>query len=849
MGVRVRPDAADRVAASPSRFALQVVAPDDLPAALAAMRLFRVDVVGLSGKGTRPDPETGRAPTAKDRADVSQVVATPGGPLLLVQHLDADPADLARIPGLLAHRLEASGVGEATVVVPLLTGGLDRLDAAPGCVILRLFPTPGPDAAIPHEWLDVAVDWVVGDLHDDDAVATRILSVEQEVRASEAAALLYECGVARAWCDLVNGDLDDRLRTSSLTYGRLPHLALAAGGPGMDANALLARFELLQDVARELAADVAYACLDIEATFEGLALGLPVDGWRARGGASPNRVAAIAADVVVPDAFPWQVLGPGHLDRLADMGEDPPPHERLGDGRIEVALGDPADWLPRAPARRDAQDDAIAWLSPLLVEPAELDDLEAAAGPARTKPAVPETRSSSPFAPAPRKPAAAEVGGTPDLDAVVLRASGSPRRSTRLTPLELAAWFAHEPHTDHPAAVSPVVATFVRWWAAGLDDETRQRLKPIVPRLVGTAGDPEADRVRRWVAVDWLVRRQAAAWLRHAGLVEAAEKLAAVGELTDNEELARAVDILGNATTVAARRIDITASIVSDDDGDDLDEALAWEAWESVNEMTAWVAASEAATYGTPGEVAYATDLRVIECSRDPKARDAVESTGTPVGATAWNAALHVLADEAWEQAWRAADRAARDLSGLTIRVEMGRVAKTTLARLQELPEVALEQAEAAAKAVLVRAALRGGQAGRDGEHPWDAARNAARSSPGGGTWSVVVDESRRAVGEDAWAQSMDDARAVVDELLADAPDVVARSVAAAVAREASSAAARGIAYRAAAVARAHGGDDAAAEQAARAALAACAAELRSGAFELLDRLIEPKLPGTAGLT
>lgn len=845
MGVRVRGDAAARIAASPARFALEVQGADDVGLALAAARLFRVDVVGLSGRGSRPDDDGGRAATAVGRADVSQVVPGPAGPLLLVQHLDAPAADLAQVPELLARRLEEAGVGAATVVVPDLGGALDVLDTTPGCAILRLFPAPdGPHTTIPADWLDVAMEWVVGDLRGSEPVAARILSVEHEVAAHEAAAVLHECGVARAWCDLVNGDPADRIRTVSLTYGRLPHLALAAGGPGIDGPGLLARFALLQDVARELAADVAYACCDIEATFEGLAVGLPVDGWRARGGGAPNRVAAVACDVAVPDAFPWQILGPGHLARIEAAGEEPPPLEHLGDGRVEVTLGDPADWLPRSLARVDAQEDAIAWLAPLLLDEDELAAIEASRA-ARPRPAQPPR---SPFVQI-RRLAEREPQGVPDLDAVVLRPTPTTRRSTRLSALELAAWFAHEPHSDHPAAVSPVLATFVRWWAAGLDDEARQRLKPLVPRFIGTADD-EADHVRRWLGIDWLVRTQATAWLRAAGLVEAAERLAGLGELTEGDELAKAVEALGTAITVAGRRIEITASIVTGDDGDgsdDPDDTIAWEAWESVNEPTAWVAASEAATQGAPGEVAFATDLRVLECSREASARDRLEATGTPVGSTAWTTALHALADEVWEQAWRAADQAARDASGLTIRVEMGRIAKTTLLRRgptgigEELPELSLEQAEDAAREALVRGALRGGEPDRDGEHPWDAARNAARASTGGAAWSIVVDESRRAVGEAAWAQAMADARVVVDTLLAEAPDVVARSVIAAVAREACSSAARGVAYRAAAVARAHGADDLGAEQAAAAALSETASELQESAFALLDRLIAAK--------
>jgi hypothetical protein len=847
VGVKVRGDVADRIAASPSRFVLQVHAPDDLAAALAAMRLFRVDLVGLSGRGERPADAGGRGSEARHHADVSQPVPAPDGPLLLVQHLGAEATDLRRIPELLVRRLEEAGVADATVAAADLGGRLDVLDTTPSCVVLRLFPTPdGSTTAVPPDWLDVAVDWVVGDLRDDDLVTARILSVEHEVPAREAAAVLHDCGVARAWCDLVNGDPEDRIRTVSVTFGRLPHLALAAGGAGLDGPGLLARFALLQDVARELAADVAYAACSFEQTFEGLTLGLPVDGWRARGGAPPNRVAASVCDVVVPDAYPWQVLGPGHLHRLDQLGEEPPPYEQLGDGRIEVALGDPADWLPRSHARIDAQEDAIAWLSPLLLDEAELAALEAARpSPARRRPESP----TSPFTRVKALPTTPH--GMPDLDSITLRTTPSARRSTRLTPLELAAWLAHEPHSDEPATVSPVLATFVRWWARGLGEDGCQQLKATVPAFLGTAGDAGAERIRRWLALDWLVRSQAACWLRLAGLVEAAEKLAALGELTDEAELAKAVEVLGSAITVASRRIDITASIVAGDDaGDDPDELLAWEAWEAVTEPTAWVAASEAATQGIPSEIAYATDLRVIECSRNPAERDRLAATGTPVGATAWTTALHAIADEAWERGWRAADLAAREASGLTIRIEMGRVAKTTLLRGgaiavgEEGPEVALEQAEAAAKEVLVRAALRGGEPDRDGEHPWDEARNAARASFGGAVWSVVVDESRAAVGEAGWAQAMAEARDAVDELLGEAPDAVARAVAAASAREACSAAARGVARRAAAVARANGADDDGAVDATRNALAPAVTTLHTGARSLLDALVAGRWRG-----
>src|SRR5439155_339204 len=174
----------------------------------------------------------------------------------------------------------------------------------------------------------------------------------------------------------------------------------------------------------------------------------------------------------------------------------------------------------------------------------------------------------------------------------------------------------------------------------------------------------------------------------------------------------------------------ITASIVTEEEhrGSVPDEEIVWNAWERVTETTGYVAASEAATHGAPAELTYAADLRVIECSRDPRVRDELDGARQSIGDSAWTTALHAVADEAWEQAWRAADMAARELSGFTIRIEMGRVAKTVLERDagdDEEPELALELADRAARDSLTRAALRGGTAevATGEEHPWHAAR------------------------------------------------------------------------------------------------------------------------------
>jgi hypothetical protein len=818
VGIRVARGTVTRICDHGENFALQILHATPLQAAMAAARLARSDLLALAhpaGGGDAAGAPAGSGPI------ISQVVAAPGGPLLVVEHLDASYDVLRAVPDLVEARLVESGVTDALIVSPDSAGTLERLEATPNAVVLRLFPEPaGAAGVIPPEWLDVAGEWVLGDLSDDDHVRIRILSIEYEVSVSEAAAVLHECGLTRAWCDMLSGSLADRMRTASLTFGRLPHVALAGGGPGTDRNGLLARFGVLHDVARDLAGQVAYACIDFEPTFEGLALGLSPDGWRRQGGAPPNLVAGELVDELVPDAYPLQILGPLHAQRLANMRDLVP----LRDGRFELAIGHPPDWLQQAPTRLELQASGWELLRPCLA------DEEGAYELLRARPRPDE--GGTPSGP----------GGEvlPDLDAIVVEAQPHSRRGTRLTILELASWIGHEPHSDSPACVSPVLSTFLRWWTSGLDPASLQRCKFRAVAIASAAGSPADDAARRWAATDWLARVHAPAWLRLAGLVEAADRLESLGPVTGILELVRAVDILGSAITIASRRIDVTAAIAS---GDPLAEQLAWEAWEDVSEQCAWVAASETATEGAPADLTYATDLRIIECSRDPRAREDIENAHVAVGDTAWSTALHAVADEAWEKGWRAADEASTELSGLGLRDQMNRIAAAIGGDTDadaDLQEYELEAAADAGRDELTSAALRGGALDDEGVHPWDAARQAARTSAGGATWTVLLEEARRTIGEDAWAQSMADARAASDSVLKDAPDLVARVVTAAVAREAASAAARGVAYRSIAIARSAGADQAHAQEAARNALAGTAAALRNAAFDLLERLIDP---------
>ncbi|MGK2950222.1 MAG: hypothetical protein ACSLFP_16745 [Acidimicrobiales bacterium] len=880
MAIRVAPGAANLLCDYADGFVVQITDASDVDAACAALAASRLEIIAL-------------APAGHDDLDsvvVSNPVVGPEGPLLRVAHLDVSDDVLEEIPPLVVRHLQAAGVTDATVTVPEPGGRLDRLDACPNAVVLRLFPAPaGEGSTLPPSWIDIASEWGLGDLSPGDHVPMRLLAVEFDVKVADAPAVLHQANAAGAWCDVVNGDLDDRLRSASITFGRAPHIALATGGPGCDSQALLARFELLGEVARELAPEVAYACIDLETTFEGVGLGLANTGWRAQGGASPNLVAGRLCDIAVPDVFPLQILGPGHLERLGGPTDDgsPPVGEALAHGRFEVLVGDPADWLPIYDARDDVQEEGWELLQALLLtdeQAAELLDARPATvdGAATASAASPAgTPDGGVDAGGGAGRAAASVGGgsgggagldaeavtasspktslagTPDLADITLETLPHGRRGLRLTFLELVSWLAHEPHTDAPASVSPVLATYARWFASALDHQRRQTLKDRARKLIGTNGPPVParssrrpgplgpdDAARAWLAVDWLIRVQAASWLRLAGLTEAAARLESIGPTSNHLDLVRAVDVLGSAIMIAGRRIDLTTHIAASERQDDafLVEQAAWDAWERASEAAGWVAASEAASVGVPAELAYATDLRVIECARDAARRDELEASRRSIGDTAWATALHAVADDAWTAGWEAAHPAVDALAVLPLRTAQDRATRAAHDRVElddDERETSVDAAESAAKERLTRAALGRDAWGLD-THPWDSALEAAATVEGGQLWAKAQELTRAAVDEGPWEAGMVAARAAVDDVLHDAPDLVARSVGAAVAREAAGAAARGVALRAAAVSRAQDATEEEATAAAEAALAPTVADLQDAAFALLDVLTHP---------
>ena len=146
-------------------------------------------------------------------------------------------------------------------------------------------------------------------------------------------------------------------------------------------------------------------------------------------------------------------------------------------------------------------------------------------------------------------------GNTINLDGIVLKAGGHTKRDAEaLCVMEAVAWVAGEPHSDHPVCACPVIGAFLRQWNDSIStDEARTRLlKPLVPRLVGSKSTEAVEVRRSYLALDWLAREYAPAWLSLRNDLKAhAVALRGLAPLTDTASCAAAQTTLDAARAAA----------------------------------------------------------------------------------------------------------------------------------------------------------------------------------------------------------------------------------------------------------------------------------------------------------
>jgi len=118
------------------------------------------------------------------------------------------------------------------------------------------------------------------------------------------------------------------------------------------------------------------------------------------------------------------------------------------------------------------------------------------------------------------------------LDTITLDKGGHHSWDDGHCAMEVVAFLAGEGHTDAPECASPVLRDFTMSLNDRWDTDTRQQLRPYLPRMIGTARDGK-DEARSYLALDWLIRTYTPTWLDLAGLTAEAQELRDLRRIVD----------------------------------------------------------------------------------------------------------------------------------------------------------------------------------------------------------------------------------------------------------------------------------------------------------------------------
>jgi len=345
MTVVIKRGLATRIREHPDSILIQAAEPSDAARAGTAMTRAGEQILRLDGA---PGSADGLGPADRNNPKwVSEVLHLPGGPMMMIDGGYTPRRLLAGIPQIVAGCLEEDGVS-AIVQAPDVRGPLSETGQIPRAVVLRMYTTPHSvreRVELPQGWLAQAGDWVVGDAPADTEVMGRLGFATFAAAAGGVEGLLEQWERLRPGMGvLATGDPAGVMRAAGLHLppDLNPNVVLGLGGPGASDEDLIAGFAELQRVARQIAGTAAYAFISIEATF------VPFNGpwhdteWAALVDGPRDMLAEALADRIVLDAFPYQILGPAHLQTFP---EAPSGAVALSAGRLEVVIGAPQDWL------------------------------------------------------------------------------------------------------------------------------------------------------------------------------------------------------------------------------------------------------------------------------------------------------------------------------------------------------------------------------------------------------------------------------------------------------------------------------------------------------------------------
>ena len=169
------------------------------------------------------------------------------------------------------------------------------------------------------------------------------------------------------------------------------------------------------------------------------------------------------------------------------------------------------------------------------------------------------------------------------LDAISLaKGNHDANADLQMCVMELVAYVAGEPWSDHPQCACPVITNFLISWNDALPSnaERDRLLKPLIPLIVGTRSTTNVEQRRSYLALDWLIRVQMPKWLDMLPALQA------------HANTLRELDAIANmASTVAAGA---AVNAARDAAGYAAAGAAAGAAWDAAGDA-AWDATRDAA--------------------------------------------------------------------------------------------------------------------------------------------------------------------------------------------------------------------------------------------------------------
>ena len=329
-------------------FWLQLATDDDERAAVALERA--ADAIRSVPHPNEPDE-----PAVSYISDVERV---PGGPCMACDFKDLPDRVLRAALDAAVASLEADGI-EGTLQPPrerkdapfwtVLADGHHTPPYPPGWALLVVRETRPFDRGMAEAWVEPLSAWAV-EGRDDELFWASVVDIAFQLPTSSLSGFIArQSSISR----VATGEHGDRLRH---IYMGGSHVIVSERGPSVRGDELASSAERLRELGRTLAPAADYVALDFPAA-------------RTRFGEHdfPVHYRSFINEprMVVPGAYPWQVLSRTHVDALARL----PQHSAwIDDRHLEVSFGEAEAWT--APATRvNVERDAEQVLGALVGRP------------------------------------------------------------------------------------------------------------------------------------------------------------------------------------------------------------------------------------------------------------------------------------------------------------------------------------------------------------------------------------------------------------------------------------------------------------------------------------------------